>query len=534
MKGTDLKNSILQMAVQGKLVSQDPNDEPASVLLKRIRERRRQLIAEGKIKAPKGGESVIYRASDGKHYEKRIDTKGRESDPICIEEEIPFEIPDNWEWSRLGSLCLKIGSGSTPAGGRAVYTTIGPILIRSQNVYDDGLRLDDVAHFSHETYSKRSSHVKARDILLNITGASIGRCAIVPDPFVEADVNQHVLILRLIDYSLQEFLHLAMTSPVVQDAIMGQQVGATKEGLSASKASNLLIPLPTLNEQKLICDRVGEIVGYISQYDALETAREELDAELPNRLRKSILQMAVQGKLVPQDANDESASALLERIRERRRHLMAEGKIKAPKGGESVIYRGSDGGYYEKRIDAKGCESEPVCINDEIPFEIPDSWEWSRLGSLASFGGGGTPDKNNPKYWSGNIPWASMKDIHGQYLESTIDSITPEGLRSKKSISICNPGQLIVSTRLIPGKTIISKIKCAINQNLKVVNSLLSSSYLSVWFESYSDRFKQLGMGTTVPGIKLIDLESALIPLPPEYEQNRIISKLNNLFQIIH
>ncbi len=430
---------------------------------------------------------------------------------------------------RLGSLCLKIGSGSTPAGGRAVYTTSGPILIRSQNVYDEGLRLDDVAHFSHETYLKRGSHVKARDILLNITGASIGRCAIVPDPFEEADVNQHVLILRLIDYSPQEYLHLAMISPVVQGAIMEQQVGATKEGLSATKAGNLLIPLPPLREQKHICDRIEQILVHISQYDALETAREQLDAELPDRLRKSILQMAVQGKLVPQDPNDEPASVLLERIREQRRQLIAEGKIKAPKGGESVIYRGSDGGYYEKCIDAKGRESKPACIDDEIPFKIPESWEWARLGSLAEFGGGGTPDKGNASYWNGDIPWASMKDIHGRYLSSTIDSITLEGLRSKPSITLCKPGQIIVSTRLAPGKTILSKITCAINQDLKVVHTNFPVDYLLLWFESRLDYFKKLGMGTTVPGIKLNDLKSALLPVPSRDEIPRIVSLLNKL-----
>lgn len=247
MKAQDLRNSILQMAVQGKLVPQDPADEPASALLERIREECRKLIAEGKLKAPKGGESVIYRASDGSHYEKRIDAKSCESEPVRIEDEIPFEIPESWEWVRLGSLCAKIGSGSTPAGGRAVYTTTGPILIRSQNVYDDGLRLADVAHFSYETYSKRGSHVEARDILLNITGASIGRCAIVPDPFVEADINQHVLILRLLDYSPQAYLHLAITSPVVQDAIMEQQVGATKEGWTC--AVDPAAPRPAARER---------------------------------------------------------------------------------------------------------------------------------------------------------------------------------------------------------------------------------------------------------------------------------------------
>ena len=184
-------------------------------------------------------------------------------------------------------------------------------------------------------------------------------------------------------------------------------------------------------------------------------------------------------------------------------------------------------------MDAKGHESEPICIDDEIPFEIPDSWEWTRLGSLASFGGGGTPDKGNPAFWNGSIPWASMKDIHGSHLKQTIDSITEEGLKSKASITICQPGQIIVSTRLVPGKTILSDIRCAINQDLKVVNTPLPVEYLIVWFESHLAEFKRIGSGTTVPGIKLTDIETALVPFPPLAEQHRISERISELMPFV-
>ena len=168
-------------------------------------------------------------------------------------------------------------------------------------------------------------------------------------------------------------------------AIMADQVGATKEGLSAAKAANLLAPIPPLAEQRRIVERAEELSALIEEYGRLEEAREELDAALPGRLRKSVLQMAVQGKLVPQNPVDEPASVLLERIREQRRKLIVEKKMKAPKGGESVVFRGSDGRRYEKRVDARGRESEPACIEDEIPFEIPESWEWTRLESVTTY-----------------------------------------------------------------------------------------------------------------------------------------------------
>ncbi len=386
MKAKDLKNSILQMAVEGKLVPQDPSDEPATVLLERIREEKHRLIAEGKAKFPKGGESIIYTVSDGSPYEKRVDAKGHVLSDTCIADEAPLEeLPKGWAWVRLSTLFTKMGSGSTPAGGRKVYQDEGPLLIRSQNVHNEGLKLEDVAHFAYSLFKKRGSHVLPNDILLNITGASIGRCAIVPNPFEEADVNQHVLIMRPVDSTLNHYLHIAIVSPLIQAAIMVGQVGATKEGLSATKASNLIVPVPPLAEQYRVVERVNQLMPLVEEYGKLEDDREALDAALPERLRKSVLQVAVQGKLVPQDPSNEPASTLLERIRGQRRQIIAEKKMKAPKGGESVIFRGSDGRRYEKRVDAKGRESEPACIEDEVPFEIPEGWEWARLESVTTY-----------------------------------------------------------------------------------------------------------------------------------------------------
>ena len=252
-------------------------------------------------------------------------------------------------------------------------------------------------------------------------------------------------------------------------------------------------------------------------------------APIASRLRASILQQAVEGKLVSQDPAEGTADELLERIREERAELVKQKKAKAPKGGESRIYRGADGSWYEQR--GKG---EPTCIDGEIPFDIPETWAWSRLGSIAEFGGGGTPDKSNPAFWGGNIPWASMKDIHGDYLDSTLDSITEAGLSSKHSISICNPGELIVSTRLIPGKSIISRIRTAINQDLKVIHvPQVRVGYLHAWFQSNLARFMRLGSGTTVPGIKLVHLSSSLFPIPPLAEQERIVARIDELMPLV-
>ena len=252
-----LKKSILQEAVQGKLVPQDSSDEPAEALLERIRAEKRRLIKEGKIKKDKH-ESVIFRR-DNSHYEKRG------SEVVCIDDEIPFDIPELWSWCRLNELCTKIGAGSTPTGGKTIYVPEGIKFIRSQNVYNDGLKLNDISYITEEINAKKKgSIVRSKDILLNITGGSIGRCAVVPDDFDIANVNQHVMIIRLVEPKMRHWIHTILISEYIQNLIMDVQVGVSREGLSATKLMNFLIPVPPISEQNRILDFCSNISNRLS------------------------------------------------------------------------------------------------------------------------------------------------------------------------------------------------------------------------------------------------------------------------------
>ena len=231
-----LRKSILQQAVQGKLTERDPSDEPASELIKRIRAERAVL-------------------------QKNKATKKSQANETIAVDEIPFDIPDTWEWVNLGWICQKVGAGSTPKGGSAVYVPEGIKFLREQNIHDDGLRLDGVAYIDEQTHAaKAGSQVQAQDILMNITGASIGRNALVPDDFDTANVNQHVLIIRLVDKELRHYLHYCFSSPAVLNQMFTKQAG-DKPGLSATKVENFLIPIPPLAEQKRIVARVEELLA---------------------------------------------------------------------------------------------------------------------------------------------------------------------------------------------------------------------------------------------------------------------------------
>ena len=383
MKAKDLKNSILQMAIEGKLVPQDPSDEPASVLLERIREEKHKLIAEGKAKFPKGGESIIYIGSDGSPYEKRVDAKGRVTSDKCIANEVPFEeLPEGWAWARLETVYNFIDyRGKTPQKSPS-----GVRLMTASNIRQGYIDYTREEYISEDEYATRLSRGEThRGDLLFTTEAPMGYCAICE--MKRCSCGQRVITLQnygTVGPDNALFCQIIL-SPLFQIQVKDHATGTTAKGIKAAVLKELFLPIPPLAEQRRIVERVNELMPLVEEYGGLEDAREELDAALPSRLRKSVLQLAVQGGLVPQDPADEPAAVLLERIRGQRRKLVAEKKMKAPKGGESIIFAGSDGRRYEKRVDARGRESEPVCIEDEIPFEIPESWEWARIESVTTY-----------------------------------------------------------------------------------------------------------------------------------------------------
>ena len=280
-----LRQKILDLAIHGKLVPQDPNDEPASVLLERIKAEKERLLEEGKIK--KGKKSA--KTSDTPHYEN-----------------VPFEVPDNWVWTTIEEICSKIGSGSTPRGSN--YAVDGIPFFRSQNVYNDRLVYDDIKYISDETHQKmKGTEVLANDLLLNITGGSLGRCAVVPADFNRGNVSQHVCIMRPILVE-PEYFHALILSSYFAKSI--KITGSGREGLPKYSLEQMAFPLPPLAVQHRI---VAEIERWFSLIDQIEQGKADLQTTI-KQTKSKILDLAIHGKFVPQDPNDEPAIELLKRI----------------------------------------------------------------------------------------------------------------------------------------------------------------------------------------------------------------------------
>ena len=237
------KQAILQEAIQGKLTKENPDVEPASQLLARIQKEKQRFIAKKKIRK-----------------EKPL--------PPITPEEIPYTIPDSWEWCRLGDLCEKTGSGSTPRGGKTAYVSSGIPFLRSQNIHNDGVVLDGLVYIPESTHTRMGGTVVyPRDVLLNITGGSIGRSAIVHDEIDEANINQHVSIIRPVERDMSQFVHKVLVSPYFQNMIVEMQTGAGREGLPKNKMDRILIPIPSLDEQAAIIEQVEALMDLCRQLE---------------------------------------------------------------------------------------------------------------------------------------------------------------------------------------------------------------------------------------------------------------------------
>ena len=541
MKARDLRNSILQMAVEGKLVPQDPNDEPASVLLERIREEKQRLIAEGKAKFPKGGESVIYTGSDGSPYEKRIDAKGHVLSEKCIVDGAPFEgLPEGWTWARLGSLCdfgkcqnieyKHVAEGAWNLDLEDIEKDSGIILRKKRKVKGETGSTKHVFAPGMVLYSK------LRPYLNKVVVADEGGvCSSEILPLYFPELNSGYAQLILMEPGFVKYAKEC-------------SYGVKMPRLGANDGKRWLVALPPLAEQHYIVERVNELIPLVEEYGKLEEAREELDAALPERLRKSILQMAVQGKLVPQDSADEPASVLLKRIREQRRKMIAEKKMKAPKGGESVIFRGSDGRRYEKRIDAKGRESEPACVEDEIPFDIPDSWEWVRLSTVLQLSSGLGYKKDNLSVKGehmvrvlrgGNIgeddePLIKDNDvlISAEFVDDSL--LLRDGQIITPAVtSLENVGKAAI-VRNTDGETVCGGFVFYLTPYLK---SICHSEYLHRYLASPGHiafcKSVVKKSGQAFYNLSKASLNSALIAIPPLAEQHRIVDRVNELMPLI-
>ena len=462
------------------------------------------MVKEGKLKAKDiKNDTIIFVGEDNLHYEKFQDGSMK-----CIEDEIPFDVPEGWEWCRLLPLTIKIGAGSTPTGGAAVYSTSGIKFIRSQNVYDDGLILTDVAYISEEINQKKSgSIVKPKDILLNITGGSIGRCALVPDDFDIANVNQHVIIIRLVNPELRKYLHDVITSPYIQEQILSRQVGSGRGGLSAETLSTFLIPLPPMNEQVSIIKKLQDCISYtLTIADAQRSV-----SDLVSATKSKILDLAIRGKLVPPDPNDEPASVLLERICAEKEELIKQGKIKRDKK-ESIIFRGDDNSYYG--------------------IHLPDNWNWASLReiTLSISDGSHNPPPNN----GSGIPLLSAANINdNSILMNEISRwITNEEWKIENQRTNIEVGDVLLTIVGSIGRSAVvqNNNHFALQRSVAVIKPcLINPLYLMHIVQSpqiqkwLTDNSK----GTAQKGIYLNALSLMIIPIPPLAEQARIVEHIH-------
>ena len=520
MTAQQLKNSILQMAVQGKLVPQDPNDEPASVLLERIRAEKERLIKEKKIKREKNP-SVIFKGADNTPYEK-IGDEVRSLDT-------PFDIPESWEWIRFKDL-VDYSMGKTPPRKETEYWSNGTLpWVSIADLVADGTvtgTKECVNSFAAEnTFKGKIS--KAGTLLMSFK-LTVGKVSILG---IDAFHNEAIIsIYPFVDPDKITTMFLFATLPLLSQS--GDTKSAIKGNtLNSDSLDALLIPLPPIMEQKRIIDKLHELTTPLLDYGVAEQKVTDLNANFPEALKKSILQEAVQGKLVPQDPSDEPVEALLERIRAEKQRLIKEGKIKKDKH-ESVIFR-RDNSHYEKR------GSEEVCIDEEVPFEIPENWSWCRASSLGTMVRGRGIKRTETV--AQGCPCIRYGEIYTTY-ETSFDaavSFVPESL--DKDCLHFSSGD-VVFTLTGENKVDIAKTVAFLGDGQIAAGGDLAfwthhgmnPLYLVYYMASpYCIELKRrTATGDIIVHISTSKVGDFLVPVPPLDEQNRIVSAIERLFAV--
>ena len=479
MNAQDLKNSILQLAIQGKLVEQREEEGTAEELIANLLDTKKGLLKENKI------------------YKKKP------TEPFYYSEELPFDIPESWRWVQLSDISI-IQEG---AGIRKYqYRDSGIQLFSVTNILDGSIDLEKKQlYVSEEEFKEKYTHLQLNkgDIVTACSGGSWGKVAVY-DNEATVMLNTSTLRLRFFeDLGNNDFLYHIVQSAFFKRQLQEQLVGI-QPNFGYAHYSRICLPIPPLEEQKRIVAKIEDLMPYVDNYDVAHSEVEELNKKFPEDMQKSILQYAIQGKLVEQREEDGTAEKLYQQIKEEKKRLIKEGKIKKTK-------------------------NLPEITEDEIPFDIPESWKWVRLGDIIDNDlGGGTPSKQNPSYWNGNIPWMSVKDYvnNPNGVEDTIEKITEEGL-NKSASNLIPADNIIVCTRVGLGKIAVNNVDVAINQDLRAI--FLSKYIDKKYFLNYYNRKNVVGKGTTVKGIKREELLNYVFPLPPLEEQKRIVAKIEKL-----
>ena len=489
MNEQQLKNSILQEAIEGRLVPQDPNDEPASVLLDKIRKEKAKLVKEGKLKK-----------------------KDLEETPIS-EDEIPFDIPESWEWVRLGTI-ISYQNGYAYNSSEMNKEGKGVPVIKSGNLMTLEVVLKpNNDHIEYPTEKMLSSKIIKGDMLMCLSSQSdnpepLGKTAIYKlDTY--ALLNQRVLKIRPYIDELTLYLYYTINSFYFWYNVSHQGGGSAQANLKLNHVLDMLIPLPPLAEQKRIVAKIEELLPKVEEYGKAQESLDKLNEELPEKLKKSILQEAIEGRLVPQDPNDEPASVLLDKIRKEKARLVKEGKLKK-----------------------KDLEETPIEEN-EIPFKIPESWEWVRHNDLFDISGGSQPPKSDfsLEEKKGYIRLYQIRDYGEKPSPVYIPISKASKITQKGDILLARYGGSLGKVFIAEDgayNVAMAKVEYLFNK------SLIDHDYLYYYYNCslYQDLVKGNNRSAQ-GGFNKEDLGSLLFPLPPLSEQHRIVAKIEELFEKI-
>ena len=485
MTPEQLKASILQYAMEGKLVKQDPNDEPASELLKKIEEKKSRLVKEGKIK------------------------KSRKLSAIPNDEK-SFDIPNNWKWVRLGEIGI-ITSGGTPRKAETSYWEdadipwITPaIMSKAQNnVFFDN---DSVGKINQKGLNNSSAQLISANSIVVSSRAPIGYINIVPFDYTTNQGCKSISTFSEID---NKYIYYAIKFSVPD--MYKRASGTTFKEISGTRFGETVIPLPPLEEQKRIVVKIEKLMPLVDEYAESYSRLQKIDNEFEDKLKQSVLQYAMEGKLVKQNPNDEPASELIKKIENEKVELVKQGKIKKSK-------------------------KLPAITGDEKPFDIPDSWEWVRLGQIGVVTSGGTPRKAEKSYWEdADIPWitpAIMSKAQNSIIfdNDSVGKINQKGL-SNSSAQLISANSIVVSSRAPIGYINIVPFAYTTNQGCKSVSTYSNVDKRYVYYAikfSVPDMYKRAS-GTTFKEISGTRFGETVIPLPPLEEQQRIAAKIKKM-----
>ena len=499
MNGKQLKNSILQWAIQGKLVPQDPNDEPASVLLEKIRQEKERLIKEKKIKRDKNA-SIIYRGEDNSYYEKILAT----GEVKCIDEEIPFEIPKGWEWCRLNDLALyrKGPFGSSLTKSMFVAKSNQSIKVYEQkNAIQKDFRLGDYYISKEKFEAMQSFIVKPNDIIVSCAG-TIGETYLLPLDAPVGIINQALMRVTLFDLSMAEYWQMYFAYMLLNEAQMKGAGSAIKNIPPFEYLKAVFVPIPPLAEQNRLVERYNLLLSLITKYESEADKLNCLNLNIYDKLKKSVLQEAIQGKLVKQIAEEGTAQELLDQIKAEKQELVKEGKLKKSALNDSVIFRGDDNKYYEQI----GSEVTEI----ELPFDFPSSWSIARLNAVCQLTDG-------------------LKATGKQCL------LDAKYLRGKSSETIVEQGKLVYKGDNImlvdgenSGEVFIVPQDGYMGSTFKQlwISTSMHEPYVLAFIQFYKETLRNSKKGAAIPHLNKDLFYGLIIGIPPLQEQRRIVLKI--------